>query len=465
MRNYLMSWVPAAHRWTKMYRYKTYSVSCTQLGCPETKEASWRQANQWWTNKQIELDAIDPPKKKVHHHQAALNTTAERLDWAKLHAPQELPELKQQLEETRKAKPDDFPPEDERHVANTIAAFERETGVRLPDDVSFETLQKFFGKQQLWEDRLKALPVTQADADNTIRHHATEYLKLKASKKPGTYTNIKTQVDWFVNFCPGTVKKIDEALWESVFVSLKGEGFADSTLFGKLSGIRAFVNYLYEKKVISELPRNINSSDLTVTVRAKKIVVPELDAVKALLKDADGVLKCWLMLMCNTGMQQTDISELTPTEVDWENGTITRKRTKTMDTDAPTITYPLWASTFELLKEHASGRNDLVFVSSRNTKLVVRGQKKVGEDETKGTKKDLIQLAWKRWNKGKHQIQLKELRKVCATLIASRADGADLTDMYLGHTPSKMSTKHYADPPQVRFEVAVKWLGEQLAEV
>lgn len=62
---------------------------------------------------------------------------------------------------------------------------------------------------------------------------------------------------------------------------------------------------------------------------------------------------------------------------------------------------------------------------------MVRGQKQVGDADVKGTKKDLVQLAWKRWNKGKHKIQLKDLRKVSATLIASREDGADLTEMFL----------------------------------
>ena len=35
-----------------MHRGKLYVVSCRQLGVPETKEASWRAANEWWEQQQ-----------------------------------------------------------------------------------------------------------------------------------------------------------------------------------------------------------------------------------------------------------------------------------------------------------------------------------------------------------------------------------------------------------------------------
>ena len=47
-KNYQMTWIPESRRWTKFYRGKRYFVSCRQLDVPETKEASWRAANEWW---------------------------------------------------------------------------------------------------------------------------------------------------------------------------------------------------------------------------------------------------------------------------------------------------------------------------------------------------------------------------------------------------------------------------------
>src|SRR5690349_3764482 len=52
-----MTYVPAQKRWTKKYRGSTYSVSCKQLGCEPSREASWLAANQWWEKKQGEIDA------------------------------------------------------------------------------------------------------------------------------------------------------------------------------------------------------------------------------------------------------------------------------------------------------------------------------------------------------------------------------------------------------------------------
>ena len=42
--------------------------------------------------------------------------------------------------------------------------------------------------------------------------------------------------------------------------------------------------------------------------------------------------------MANTGMTQTDVSDLHPSEVDWERGRVTRKRSKTEDrASVPTV--------------------------------------------------------------------------------------------------------------------------------
>jgi hypothetical protein len=40
-----MMWVPAQRRWIKKHCGKMYSVSCRQLGCAETKDASSNAAN------------------------------------------------------------------------------------------------------------------------------------------------------------------------------------------------------------------------------------------------------------------------------------------------------------------------------------------------------------------------------------------------------------------------------------
>jgi hypothetical protein len=68
----LMSWVPSRKRWTKKYQGKMYAVSCSALGVPGTKDASWRAANAWWVKKQAELDAAKAPANALASSLAAL---------------------------------------------------------------------------------------------------------------------------------------------------------------------------------------------------------------------------------------------------------------------------------------------------------------------------------------------------------------------------------------------------------
>ena len=70
-KRYSMTWKPETGRWRKMHRGKWYSVSCKQLGVPETKEASWRAANAWWETQQALAD-IPPEDDRLdtrHPHQ------------------------------------------------------------------------------------------------------------------------------------------------------------------------------------------------------------------------------------------------------------------------------------------------------------------------------------------------------------------------------------------------------------
>ena len=56
----LMTWVGSQKRWTKMYRGVRYYVSPKQLGTPETRAGSMAAANEWWRQKQEEIDRAGP---------------------------------------------------------------------------------------------------------------------------------------------------------------------------------------------------------------------------------------------------------------------------------------------------------------------------------------------------------------------------------------------------------------------
>lgn len=62
--------------------------------------------------------------------------------------------------------------------------------------------------------------------------------------------------------------------------------------------------------------------------------------------------KLYILLMLNCGMTQKDISDLRVEEVDWQEGRIIRKRSKTSKHEnVPTVSYLLWQETFRLLRQ------------------------------------------------------------------------------------------------------------------
>ena len=78
-----MTWDFDNRRWRKLHRGRRYVVSCRQLGVPETKEASFRAANEWWERKLAEVEALQPPSP----HQPVVDELRRREAWSRRHDP------------------------------------------------------------------------------------------------------------------------------------------------------------------------------------------------------------------------------------------------------------------------------------------------------------------------------------------------------------------------------------------
>ena len=94
-----------------------------------------------------------------------------------------------------------------------------------------------------------------------------------------------------------------------------------------------------------ELPRNLTSKTLSITVPAPTVTVMSVETIADFYKKARPFLKTCILLTLNTGMLQVDLADLRQDEVDWEKGTITKKRSKTSNhASAPTVCWKLWDS-------------------------------------------------------------------------------------------------------------------------
>ena len=62
-----LTWEQSTHRWKKVYKGRSYTVSCKALGVPPTKLESYQAANEWWAAKRTEIDGNPPPHPNAQH--------------------------------------------------------------------------------------------------------------------------------------------------------------------------------------------------------------------------------------------------------------------------------------------------------------------------------------------------------------------------------------------------------------
>jgi integrase len=177
-----------------------------------------------------------------------------------------------------------------------------------------------------------------------------------------------------------------------------------------------------------------------------------------LVERATGRLKLHLLLMANCGYTQRDLADLRQNEVDWSNGRIIRKRSKTGDIDkVPVVNYRLWPQTWDLLRECRED-GPLVLLTESGRPLV---RDEIGPDG-KRHKTDTIHSTYRHL-----QVKLgfakstKLIRKTSATLLDGHAEFCRFVGHFLGHAPRTIQEKHYTPPSEERFDRAVEWLGQQ----
>jgi hypothetical protein len=158
-------------------------------------------------------------------------------------------------------------------------------------------------------------------------------------------------------------------------------------------------------------------------------------------------------------MTQKDISDLRPNEVNWKQGTITRKRSKTArHENVPTVTYRLWKETFRLLCQERAQGALTVLVNSEGGTLKVENLDAGG----KLSKIDNVVSAFSRLKRRvKITKPLKLIRKTSATLLKSDKKFPGVEVVFLGHSPRSVADRHYAQVPQALLDEAIKWLGKQ----
>lgn len=253
------------------------------------------------------------------------------------------------------------------------------------------------------------------------------------------------------------VSAIDDELakkyWQSLATRIKAGEIGHTTAHDRWA---TFGEWLRSLNIPT--PRPIKSRDFSFPKPQKKVEVWTPEEVKNLLATMPERFQLFVLLMLNCGMYSGDISNLTPSEVDWKNGRIIRRRSKTqhLGDKTPVVDYPLWASTFALLKKYGNRTGERLLVNRRGLSLVQQCYKGNGKMKNQDTIADIYRRTAPAPRK-----QLKSLRKTGASLLDSHDIYMSCVEHYLSHAAKSVTDRSYRNYSQERFDRAITWLGEQ----
>ncbi len=410
-RNYLMNWDGEPNfRWRKMYKGLKYVVTCEELQAMVwTKEASGKLADDWWREKQAEIDGVNVERER--RAQALL----EEREWFRSQPIQDVLRRAFDVNELVCRVEDGEDPADMPEIDAVVPA-----------------------------------------VDNTLKTAAEAWLTLiQGEIKPLSYREIRSFIRslYTVPALRGVdAKDINESVVEKAYLWLKALDIEANTKKKRWGIFCRFVKYLWSKR-LCELPRNLET--LAFKSQVKAIKVHPLETVRAVLGDLKSRLQLYALLGLNCGMTSADIGQLTKDMVDIKMGTLTRKRVKTASHEnVPTVTYTLWPETLALLSEHWSSHPTLALVSEDGTAL--------WETRQEGDKTPVKDLIYQQFKRAKVSITIKEFRSIAATEIEKHDSYGRYVPHFLGHSPKTVADKHYRAPSEELFAEILNWLHGRL---
>lgn len=449
---YELSWKPAENRWRKRYRGRYYYFP---LLPGETKKSSYRRVLREWRKLKDEIDQA--PSEDSRQWQILIDRAKEELEELRQH---DTPEnriqwefvyyLMQQYELYRdRGAPYFFDgdPSEIRLPLIVLGSMGEPPpwhGVELDSKPKTDDLQTAIDKFLRDKERESRVGAISIDRVERLARHLRVFAEMVTTDDIRALSS-----QHLLDFREALLERADKG-------SISHRGAKDC-----LADVRQFVQYLWQREWIAQLPRCLNEKGFVPpTPKKAEAVVFTTAEVHRLIMESHGMTRLFVLLAANCAMTQADIADLRHDEVDWKKGTITRQRTKTRDKGAvPTVTYKLWEPTFALLKQHRSDHPQLVLTNRNGTPLLRKQYTKKRTIQ----KIDNITSAYKRLrSKTGIAKPLKTFRATGASWLAGHPDYSQLVPLYLGHAPTTVADRHYVRAPQGLFDEAITWLEEQL---
>lgn len=313
----------------------------------------------------------------------------------------------------------------------------------------------------VWRDRLASAKMKAAPQGDSVQEHVKAFLETRETKvnfnqlSVARLVALRTHLQDFEKWIGGTtsIKEIDgpRLIKYKADVDAKHQ---PRTAGHKLEAVKTWVKWLWATEAIQSLPRAFQSGELKIEKPDPDIQCFEISEVKQLLAKASRRTRLYCLLALNCGMYQVDIAKLKRSEVNFDAGTITRKRSKTKKRKTvPTVTYRLWNETLQLLSIELATEGELALLGENGKPLMSLG---VDGKKTDAVKSAFFRLLKKTGLKGSFKL----LRKTSASQIAD-SQWPDVTDLFLGLAAAKISDKHYAKAAKRRLAEALAWLGTE----
>lgn len=492
-RKYELTWQPGsgkrAGRWRKHFRGKSYYFDG---GRGKSDREAYTQALEAWRELKATL-VENSPKPHQAEYQDAIQQWTAVLQWCDENgdtvqaekARSKLKDLKSRLAKP-KPKPllpdDDFFDQFEVPVIPNIVDLPGFSETR--SDLSKPTVMdpaKYVTEldgsprrilKELWRDRLSHYLLPRVEPAKTIEGNISRFLEGKRAQiaakelSVGRFNALEPPLGDFSDFAVGhkPVSAIDGELLSQYRIELlRRVGKSEMThVYAKnrLDAAKQFVRWLWKMEIIEHMPRLLDSRELQITSPGSDVKLLTCEQIRNIYEAASDRTKLYICLALNCGMTQVDISDLKQSEVNWKEGTLTRKRSKTRKHKrVPKVQYPLWDETFRLLQQEREKDGESVLLNENGSPLRVESLREDGRlSKTDNVRNAFSRLCRKLKLKG---LTFKALKKTSATMLRDNLAYQGLEDLFLGHAPQRMSEKHYAGGVYAIPREAIQWLANE----
>ncbi|MCO8124584.1 site-specific integrase [Stieleria sp. TO1_6] len=485
-------WEPSTKSWRVRYKNQTYRYpGGTGKSDREAEQAAKRQ----WKEKrrQIDNEAAESGE-RLEKFRGCIEEWRCVLNWLQNHgfgddgsakkAAAAVADLQERIQDPSSEPPDDaewflsktpLDELDDDQLQETYCPIYDDALPESPEEQLRNGFAHIRSNDALWRDRLAAQKknADAVDTNNTLAAQVDEFLKSKREEakagqisfgRAGTMRNhLKIVVDW-----AGGKKetgKIDGKwladLRSMLLKRIQEEIYSTSYAKDVMTTTKQLIRWLVGTAgQLDHLPRNFDSKSLSIHTQIKQVETLTVDELSQLLGAARDRAKLYMLLGLNCGMTQIDISDLHPAEVDFENGTITRKRSKTRNVEnVPMVKYKLWKETLQLLKQERSDSDDHVLLNRSGLTLVESSF----NSKENTNKRDAVRLEIRRLSTAESiTCTMKHFKKTAASALRNHQQYSGLERLFLGHAPDNMSDRHYTTAPDDLLAEATDWLYAKL---